>query len=251
MALPEFTQTVPRFGTWGHADRIRFFAWFLHSHDGKEEFSSSDIARCFDKLGIQRPSSTSAFLSAMTSSGNMLRSKSRDGARFKLERAVRQRLDVELGQRDTAIAVTKLLTELPARVPNLDEREFLQETLRCFRANAFRASIVMMWNLAFSHLCDWVFVNHLTTFNTATGKRYPNNKKLPIISRRDQFTEFKESEVLEVANTAGLTGNVHKILDEKLKKRNLAAHPSGITVSQLQAEEFVHDLVTNVVLKLT
>jgi hypothetical protein len=41
-----------------------------------------------------------------------------------------------------------------------------------------------------------------------------------------------------------------KILDEKLGKRNSAAHPSGVKIGHLQADAFIDDLVRNVVLKL-
>jgi hypothetical protein len=41
------------------------------------------------------------------------------------------------------------------------------------------------------------------------------------------------------------------MLDEKLDKRNSAAHPSDLVFGQAQAEAFIDDIVQNVVLKLT
>ena len=58
--------------------------------------------------------------------------------------------------------------------------------------------------------------------------------------------------MIEISRSAGLiSGNIHKILTEKLTKRNMAAHPSTVIISHLQAEECVYDLVSNVVLQLS
>lgn len=73
-----------------------------------------------------------------------------------------------------------------------------------------------------------------------------------MISNYDDFEELKESEVIEVCNSAGLvSGNIIRILREKLGKRNMAAHPSSVLVVQSQADDVVTDLVNNVVLALT
>jgi hypothetical protein len=111
----------------------------------------------------------------------------------------------------------------------------------------------MTWNLAYSHLLQWILseAKRLTDFNAAIPKRFP--KKPPInISAYDHFEELKESEVVEVCNTASLVNsNIVKILKEKLGKRNTAAHPSSVIIVQSQADDVVTDLVNNVVLALT
>ena len=48
-----------------------------------------------------------------------------------------------------------------------------------------------------------------------------------------------------------ITGNTKKILTDKLARRNLAAHPSLVEITQYQAEDAISDLVNNVILKLT
>jgi hypothetical protein len=108
----------------------------------------------------------------------------------------------------------------------------------------------MCWNLAFDHLCDYILRGHLAKFNMALTTRFPKADISKIATRSD-FTELKESQVIEVCKTAAVvTSNTAKILREKLDKRNLAAHPSGVGFNQLQAEEYITDLITNVVLKI-
>jgi hypothetical protein len=56
---------------------------------------------------------------------------------------------------------------------------------------------------------------------------------------------------LQVCKSALLiSGSVHKIMKEKLDRRNIAAHPSGVGTFAPTAEEYIKDLVENVVLKL-
>jgi hypothetical protein len=142
---------------------------------------------------------------------------------------------------------------LPGRAADAADREFLEECLICFRHRAFRAAVVMAWNLAYDHLCVWVLkdAQRLAAFNAGFVTRYPNEKKFTAITKRDDFTEWKESQVICACKTSGvISDSVNKILEEKLRRRNLAAHPSGTKTTEPTAEEFIKDLVENVVLKL-
>ena len=65
------------------------------------------------------------------------------------------------------------------------------------------------------------------------------------------FQELKESRVLQACKSANIiSGSPYKILKEKLDRRNIAAHPLGVVVAQPTAEEFIKDLIENVVLKV-
>ena len=113
----------------------------------------------------------------------------------------------------------------------------------------------MTWNLAYSHLLDFILHHHLDAFNTKYESSLPGKwakaKAAPITKYDDFSVDLKESEVIEVAKSANVISNdVHKILIAKLGRRNSAAHPSSVKIEQLQAEEYIDDLVKNVVLML-
>jgi hypothetical protein len=132
-------------------------------------------------------------------------------------------------------------------------RLYLVEAMKCYRVEAYRACIVMAWNLAFDHLINWILNDpgRLAAFNTAITKRYPKRTGI-VISNEDHFEEFKEFDVIEICRSASLTSkNITDILREKLKKRNAAAHPSQVVFVQSQADDVVTDLINNVVLSLT
>ena len=93
----------------------------------------------------------------------------------------------------------------------------------------------------------------MADFNARWLVVYPGHHRRAVwsVTTMDDFADLKESEVIEICNSANIiTKDVHKILAEKLGRRNSAAHPSSVTIGQLQAEEFIDDLIKNVVLKL-
>jgi hypothetical protein len=143
------------------------------------------------------------------------------------------------------------LERLPERVPQLAERTFLEEALACYKAHAFRATTVMVWNLAFDHVLRWLLADpvRLAEFNKALVIRYP--RKTVTIAQFQDFDQLKESEVIDVCRSGELISKeVCKILRAKLDRRNAAAHPSLVVIGEFQASDAISDLVDNVVLRL-
>lgn len=120
--------------------------------------------------------------------------------------------------------------------------------------DGYRACVVMTWNLAYSHLVQWILdqPDRLAAFNGAITRRYPKKSNIVVSIYDDFVEELKESEVIEICSTASLlNSNVVRILREKLGKRNNAAHPASVVIVQSQADDVVTDLINNVVLALS
>jgi hypothetical protein len=245
--LEEIIAQIPDFSGKKHIEKIKVFAWWLHTYCRQEAFSGTDINACYRTLKLEPPGSISPVLKFLNEKKPKQLLRCNGG--YCLEKRIRDQYDEELGQRASTIHVHKLLKELPDKIPDLAEKAYLEEALTCFKHKAFRAAVVMTWNLAYDHLCQIVLKSHLTTFNAQLAKSFP---KESIITKRDDLTELKESQVLQVCKSANIiTGSVHKVMKEKLDRRNVAAHPSGVSILDTTAEEFIRDLVENVVLKLT
>jgi hypothetical protein len=241
------------FLSWSDAEKIRFFVWYLQLVKEQPRFKTGDIGKCYDDLHLAKPN-ISQYLTTMEQRKppELLRSS----GTYSLEGTFRAQYDTKFGRRDATVKIEKLLLELPGKVPDLAEREFLNEALICFRNKAFRAAIVMCWNLSYFHFCHWILKHHIAAFNAEYPVRFPGIHKkatTPTITRYEEFsTDLKESEVIAIAKAAGIiTNDQFKILDGKLGRRNSAAHPSTVHFSYPQAEEFIYDLVTNIVLALT
>ncbi len=251
--LEELVSRIPEYSNWNHAEKIKFFAWFLHTHENKERVTGTEIGRCYDALHEERPTAIQPFLTAMEKKNP--KDAIRDTAGFRLVKGVREQFDAKYGQRGTTVKVEKLLADLPGKIPDQAERDFLSEALTCFQNKAFRAAIVMTWNLTFFHLCHYVLKHKLADFNAEYPKRYAGihkKAKAPTIATYNDFaSDLKESEVVEICRSANIiTKEQFNALDRQIGRRNSAAHPSTTVITVLQAEEFIHDLVTNVVLTI-
>jgi hypothetical protein len=250
MNLEELVNGIPGFMSWKDADKIRFFAWFLESNRGRDRFTAADIRVCYEELSLQQPSSVNPYLTQMLN--RKPRDVLRDNRGFFLEKRLRDQLERKYGQRVATVQADKLLLELPSRIPDLAERTFLDEAIRCFRCKAYRAAIVMTWNLAYDHLCRYVLnsSSRLATFNSQLPRSFPK-ARVSAANNKDDLSDLKESEVLQVCRSANIiTNDLLKILKEKLDKRNTAAHPSTVDIAPHTAEEYIIDLIPNVVLKL-
>jgi hypothetical protein len=247
--LDDLRRIEPELDHWSHPDRIKLFAWYLHTHGARERVDTDAIRKCYQRLNYDEPNlSRDMARLADRNPPELLR----DAGGYRLEARVRSTFEVKYGQAVSSIAVAKLLADLPSKVPSAVESDFLREALLCYRATAFRAAIVMTWNLAFVHLLHWLLADaqRLGTFNARIPIRFPKKQHIQI-AMFDDFEDLKESDVIEVASSAGLLGGgIVKILQKELTRRNTAAHPSGVVVTQYQAEDTITDLVNNVVLKL-
>lgn len=251
MELSDLISQVPGFDAATPGEKIRLFAWWLHSNRNVSSFKTGDIRGCYDQLHLPVPN-IAMYLARMTETKPP--KALRKGDSYNLTRESRADLDKKYGIHPSIQAVSKLLADLPDKVPDTAEKVFLSEAIDCYRVRAYRGCIVMTWNLAFDHLLNWILKDaaRLAAFNAAIPKRYPKRVNAAVRTYDDFADEFKEAEIIEVCNTAQtVNGNIVKILKEKLTKRNMAAHPSSVVVQQPQADDVVTDLVNNVVLALT
>jgi hypothetical protein len=243
MGVSDFVDSIEGFDALSFRDKIHAFAWYLHVYETAEAFDNSHIRECFRSAHLVAPD-ISVYLPRMAAKRELIRVR---GA-YKLEGSLRRALDEKFGCRRT-VAITKLLSALPEQIPDLAERAFLSEALNCYRVGAFRASIVMTWNLALDHIVLWILSepSRLIAFDQAVKQKNPKKT----IARRADFEELLEYDIVEFCRVAKLASkNVIDILREKLKRRNAAAHPSGVTITQAQADDVITDLVNNVVLAL-
>jgi hypothetical protein len=248
VTIEDFVRGIPNFAAKNHPERIKAFGWFLHTQRAMVAFSASAITKCYDDAHLDKPANMGRFLDSLAEKKPPELLK--DSRGFRLSQTVREKLDRELGKADVVIVVEKMLTDLPGKIADEGERLFLDEALTCYRHKAFRAAIVMVWNLAYDHLARWVLADpqRLATFNAGISKRNKNKANVTITTRGD-FEELKEDEMIDILGyLPGFSDNVKRMLKEKLGRRNTYAHPSTLTINRPQVDDMITDLVNNVVL---
>lgn len=250
MDANEFVQQIPDFSTENHPEKIKAFGWFLHTHARRDRFTAVDVRRCYDVAHFDPPADMNRFLASLTEKRPPELLKDAQG--YRLAQHVREKLNATLGKADVILAVEKVLTDLLDQLGDPGERVFYHETITCYQHGAFRAAIVMAWNLAYDHVARWVLADpaRLAVFNAGIAKRNPRKAHVQIATRAD-FEELKEDETVEiVGGLPGVTGSMKRILKEKLGRRNTYAHPSTATVARPQVDDMITELVNNIVLVL-
>ena len=249
--LKSITDGIGGFVGWGHAEKIRFFAWFQHAIKKKDSFTTADISACYDGFGYERPN-ISQFLKDMAERKPAV--LLRRGSGFVMEGKTRAEYEQKYGTHDITLNIRQKVKDLINKVPDVAEKDFMVEADICLRHDAGRATIIMVWNVAFYHLCQFILKHHLAKFNAGFQKHYAGlwqQAKVKTMASYDDFSTLKESVVIDICKRENIINqNVAKILEKRLGDRNSAAHPSTIHVGQLQAEAFIEDIVDNVVLAL-
>jgi hypothetical protein len=246
------------FESWGLQKQLPLIAWFLHRVSKQQIFAEEDIRRCFHYLDFKFLPDPKLVKEELSRCPNIVRSFQgyhdgigyREQTGYKLNFRTCDKYDKHLLSTSRFIEIDKLLKALPSQIAITEEKTFLEETIQCYSCGANRAAIVMCWNLTFSHVCHFVLKDpsRLTSFNKQLSIKFP---KATMINTFDDFSRFKESEVLDVCYSAKLVNkNQYKILKEKLDRRNMAAHPSTVRFTQIDVEHYILDLINNVVLAL-
>jgi hypothetical protein len=247
--LKTFLGAIDGFASRGHADKIRMFAWLQHYLRKKARFATGDINWCYKTLSF-KPTNTTQYLIDMVGRGELL--QDRDG--YYCEGKFLAKFDAQYGTHDITVSIRQKVKDLINQVPDVAEKDFMKEAEICLRHDAGRATIIMVWNVAFYHLCQFILKHHLTKFNSGFQSHYAGlwqHAKVKTIASYDDFSPLKESVVIDICKREQIVNqNVAKILEKRLGDRNSAAHPSTIHVGQLQAEAFIEDVVDNVVLAL-
>lgn len=244
-----FVVQVGQFDELTKSELIDYFVYFFLIVKEQELATPAEIKECFDILRIEPYSNISSYMSKKSKRGKGKKFiKKKDG--YVLERSVELELqkNISIGpaKQETSILLRNLLTDMTG----IHQMSFLQEAIDCYEIGARRASIVLAWILTINHLYKYIFNNKLAEFNAVLSVNTDKRIKVKQISSIDDFTEIPEGKFIEFCRTSKIiTNDVRKILDEKLGTRNSSAHPSGISVSEVKATEFIQDLVQNVVLK--
>lgn len=130
------------------------------------------------------------------------------------------------------------LPTLIASIPDPDVAGYLSESFTCLQHGAFRASIVMTAAAVFDKLRR--DIAELGQVNTPAKQI---DKKMVSLANADESFEKILIDMMRASEF--LTKEKHDWLENLRKRRNVCAHPNGVTVSELEARLFLTDAITN------
>ncbi len=241
--ITDFTRSISNFDSRTFISKVEIFGWYLHEFGGKVKFTANDLIQCFDLNNSHQPSNIHNLLKQLCEKkpAHLLK----DAQGYRLAAPIRAQLS-RTCTKPSGLHTSSLLSGLIPQVTDASKKSFLNETIACFNSGAYRAAIVMAWNLAYAHACDRIFEGYASMFNAQRAKIFP---KMPELAKRTDFEDYKESMVIEICRGARIfDSTVCKTLTSRLDRRNSAAHPSSAVFTSIQAEDQITDLVNNILL---
>jgi hypothetical protein len=229
-----------------HVDKIVYLAMYAHLIRGLDRVVTGDVRRLFEELHLQPPN-VSYYLKILSESKNKRFIRDKKG--FRVEGRSRRRIEDEIAALKPP-PISPIVESLADKFKDGDEAKFYAEAIASYKSGSFRSCIVMLWCLTIAHIINHVLSDpsRLSSFNSAYKAR---NQKNPELLNFDDFLLLKEFELLEIAQSAKIiTKNAATVAKEKLRRRNMAAHPSPIVFTQLQVDEFATDVVNNLIAKI-
>jgi hypothetical protein len=250
MTLLELQKAIPDLAGKSHNEKIKIFGWWLHVHKSQERFSGANISHCYEVLHFAAPSSFGGYLKNLAARKELLKA----AGGYRLENKVREQLNAAYGRAELTVKINDLIADLVPKLPDMAERAYYKEALLCYNTGAFRAAVIMTWNIAYAHLCDHVLAKRLADFNSRWQKSFRGmhkNGAKTIIALDDFNDMLKESETLVICRDAGIISkNIYAIMHAALARRNTAAHPNNVVIDQLQTDAYIKDLIENAILQI-
>lgn len=245
--MHEFFSRFEDFPSWTQNQQADYIAYYLIKLEGKDSVNATLITSIADQLDLKKHKRLPQYLSESASSRHPKYIRVSPGS-YRLERGTFDTIDRKINNEPTKVAVDAQLIKLVESIGDDDENSFLNEAVNCYRIQANRAAIIMIWIVTMNHLQKYIFAKHLSSFNAAFALN--PEKKINKIMLFDDFSALPENKFIEITKSAGIiTNDVRKLLDEKLGTRNSAAHPSNISISGHKATEFALDLISNILIK--
>lgn len=149
-------------------------------------------------------------------------------------------LDRILHEKNNISVNTTSLEKSFSLIQNEDEKSYLLESIKCFKAGAPRAAIILAWIAAIRNIQNNCLNQDRETLNEAIKK---HNPKAPQITSLEDFEKIKERLILETSHTLKIYSKHEKdILVSCLGIRNKCGHPGAYMPEEHRVASFLEDL---------
>ena len=122
--IGDFVGRVNGFYRKSAVEQLILLAWYVEAQEGRACFDGEHMRKCFRDASIDPPD-MSVYLTRLAKKKPPQLVKEKTG--YRLTSAVRRDLDKRIGGDPTQAAVAKVLADLPSKLPDLAERDFLAE----------------------------------------------------------------------------------------------------------------------------
>lgn len=249
MTISNYIDKVDGFATLPPKEQIKLMIYFYTVVNDINSFSTSDINKCFTDEHLRVPTANLSQYFKYLQEGKSPIIIAAGKYSYSLHRETKKELDAIYKPSEHAQKVSLLLRDHIRKVKGREQQVFIEEAIKCYEIQCFRAAIIMSWLLTMDVMYENVLNTNLAAFNGAM-KAHTKYMKFNPISKKEEFSDMKESDFIELLRGAGIISNdIRKILVKRLDERNTNAHPNTIKITEANANHFIEDLLINVVEK--
>ena len=223
---PDIVGFMSLFRSDSHATKTLALGYYLEVFDGAESFAVADVRQAYHAAKLSPSSNISVEIRLNVQRGRMFRPKSgryaltQDG----LER-IRERHTVNEAEEISENISEKLRSDVLG-IADADERDYLEEALKCLGVGAYRGAVLMGWAATINNLHAKIEKAGFGAFHQACAQFM--KKPRPVKARAD-LEYFKDWEILLAVEKMGLFDrNVRAALGVQLDVRNRCGHPGEV-----------------------
>lgn len=256
--LSDFPDSLESFGkaigSDSPTDTLLAISYFFENKHARQWFSVAELRDGFIEARIPIPANLHDVASKATKQELLICDRKSRPFRYQLSHYGIERVENRLeavGLLGRASEESKLLSEISEslykslmRIPDLDERGYIQEALTCLnhRTKAYRAAVLMGWAGTIYHLRRKVEEQGFDRFCQAYEGLSLGKPKH--ISNIDDLESCKDKDFLLVLERMGILDKaVRHQLENCLDLRNGCGHPTQITPKVHRVKAFFEDII--------
>lgn len=245
---------VKAFAPTSPTDIVLAIGYFFENYRSRRQFSVADLRDGFLDARIPLPTNLYDVVNKISKQDLLICDRKSRPFRYQLSsygiERVKSRLQalglLDTGEEGKLVAeISAVLYSSLARIPDLDERGYIQEALNCLTpmVRAYRAAVLMAWAGAIYHLRRKVEAQGFSKF--CQTYELLSLGKPKHVSDIDDLEFCKDKDFLLVLERMGIIDGkaVRQQLENCLDLRNACAHPTQVTPKIHRVRAFFEDVI--------
>jgi hypothetical protein len=223
---PDIVEFMSVFRPDSHATKTLALGYYLELFNGAQSFGVADIRQAYRAAKLSPSSNISVEIYLNIQRGRMFRPQS---GRYALTQdgleQIRGRLAVNEAD-EMLDNISESLRSDMLGIADADQRDYLEEALKCLGVGAYRGAVLMGWEACMDNLYVKIEQAGLGAFHQACTQFI---KKPRAVKTKNDLEYYKDSELLKAAERLGLFDrNVRAALERQLGLRNRCGHPGDV-----------------------
>ncbi len=239
---PSISKFMGSLGVKSHANKVLAIGYYLETYAGMDSFTVADIRKSYLAAKLTPSVNISAELridaerNLVIPLGHGRYTLTQDGLEY-----IKADIPVEGEAEKIQKEISAKLCADVLKIVDKDEREYIEEALRCLRVEAYRGAVLMGWAATMSNIHRKIEEAGLGQFNKECKEFI---KKPRPVRLRSDLQYYRDTDILLAAERMGLFDrNVRAALERHLDLRNDCGHPGQVNPQIHVVNAFFEEII--------